>query len=101
MLWNPDLTVEIALLPTSEGGRAGAIVGEWYGCPIGATNAYFDVRFDLTSIHRVEPGTTAVLPAKFLDPTLALPQFQVGREFSIWEGRVIGTGRVLEVCGDT
>jgi hypothetical protein len=101
MLWKPDMTAEISLLPSSSGGRQTAISGEWFGCPCHIDGAHFDARFDLSDIDSIEPGSSVRLRAKFLSPELARPHFTLGRGFSLWEGRIIGTGRVIEIHGDT
>jgi hypothetical protein len=100
MLWAPDITVEVFFLPTSDGGKTRTISGQWYGCPLGIDGAYFDARFDLTELGSIAPGSTVRLRAKLLDPA-AVRHFASGREFSLWEGRTIGTGRVLERHSDT
>jgi len=93
----PEIIVEITLLPTEGGGRQRAIhTGEYRGVlGVGAEN--FSVRFFVPMERSVSPGETQRFGAQFLFPETALPYFPVGATFTVWEGRVIGNGRVLEV----
>ena len=45
----------------------------------------------------VRPGAVIRVPFRFLAPESALSGLFVGSEFSIWEYKQVGTGRVLEV----
>ena len=97
----PDITVEVTFLPTCEGGRQGPTPADRYGCPLGFEGEYFDVFFDLSSVGRMAPGSTVRVPARFLSPRLIKPRLVVGSQFTLWEGRIIGKGRVLEIHEDT
>lgn len=95
--WKPDFLAEFALLSSEEGGRHGPTPSEWFGCPLGFEGEYFDVRFDLENVGSVKPGGTAVAPGKFLSPQLIKHRLVVGSQFTLWEGRIIGTGKVLDI----
>jgi hypothetical protein len=97
----PDISAEVTFLPSAHGGRQNPTSTDWYGCPIGFAGEYFDVRFDLSAVGRVAPGATVHVPAQFLSPKLIKPRLAVGSEFTLWEGRTIGKGRVLEIYEDT
>ena len=101
MLWKPDIVAELTFLPTAEGGRKGPTPPDFFGCPFGFGGEYFDVRFDLSEIGSIAPGASVRAPAKFLNPKLIKDRLSVGSEFILWEGRVIGRGRVLEINTDT
>ena len=97
MLWQPDIIAQITLLPTSAGGRQGPTPTEIFGCPLGFGDQHFDVRFDLTAIGSVSPGETVQVPGKFLSPDLIKNRLRVGSQFTLWEGKKIGEGKILEV----
>jgi hypothetical protein len=96
----PDAIVEIKLLSTEEGGRSQAIDTKvQYGCPLLIDAEYFDARFNFSS--SVSPGEIAVSPVWFLSPELVVPKLEVGKRFSLWEGKIIGHGRFIEVQENT
>jgi hypothetical protein len=45
------------------------------------------------------PGGTTSVAVEFLLGQAALPSFQVGSQFTIWDGKDIGHGEVLSVVG--
>jgi len=61
----------------------------------------FDVRFDLGETGAISPGQTLTATLRFLSPDRAVPRLTVGKEFSLWEGRVIAVGRVLGIHAGT
>ena len=95
MLWQPDILAEVTLLSTAAGGRHGPTPADSFGCPLCFGGEYFDIRFDLSDIGHVAPGMTVRVPAKFLFPELIKPRLAVGSEFSLWEMRTIGIGKVI------
>ncbi len=97
MPWKPDAIVEIELLPTDKGGRCTPISVPQYGCPCGIGGEYLDCTLDLTEVGEVAPGGKARVPIKFLHPEFARPLLKAGVPFTLWEGRTIGHGRVMEV----
>lgn len=97
MLWQPDIIAQVTLLSTTEGGRQGPTPSNYFGCPLGFENEYFDVRLDLSEVGSVAPGDTVRVPAKFLCPDLIKNRLSVGCVFILWEGKKIGEGKVLEV----
>ena len=93
----PEIVVEITLLPSEAGGRKGAILKGEYRGVLGVGSENFSVRFFVPLENGFSPSQTQQFGVQFLVPEAALPHFPVGAEFSVWEGRVIGNGRVLEV----
>ena len=93
----PEIVVEVTLLPSEAGGRQGPILqGEYRGVlGVGAEN--FSVRFFVPIPGGLSSSQTHRLGVQFLVPQAALPHFQVGTLFTVWEGRIIGNGKVLEV----
>jgi hypothetical protein len=93
----PEIVVEITLLSSEAGGRKGAILQGEYRGVFGIGSANFSVRFFVPLEDGFSPNQTQRVGVQFLAPEAAPPNFPVGAEFSVWEGRVIGKGRVLEV----
>jgi hypothetical protein len=93
----PEIIVEITLLPSEAGGRKGAIQHGEYRGVLGVGSENFSVRFFVPLKDGFSPNQTQRFGVQFLVPDGALPHFPVGAEFSVWEGRVIGNGQVLEV----
>ncbi|MEW9900965.1 hypothetical protein ABWL39_20285 [Chitinivorax sp. PXF-14] len=92
----PEIVVEITFLSTEEGGRQGQILGGEYRGILGVGNEHFSVRF-FVPLEGSTLGSVQRFGVQFLVPQAALPHFPVGASFSVWEGKVIGHGKVLEV----
>lgn len=93
----PDARLKVRFLTTEEGGRETAIHGDKYGCPvIFGGNKAFDCRFVLSGQELFELGKVYEIQVKFLNPELAIKEFQRGVEVSLWEGRIIAEGKVIE-----
>ena len=93
----PEIIVEIKLCPSEAGERKGAILQGEYRGVLGVGSENFSVRFFVPFEDDFSPNQTRRFGVQFLVPEAALPHFSAGTEFSVWEGRVIGSGRVLEV----
>jgi hypothetical protein len=100
VLWKPDIFAEITLFPCTAGGRKGSTPSDCFGCPADIDGHYYDVRFDLSEVGSMLPGQTTIVPAKFLNPQIK-KSLAIGMEFTLWEGKDIGTGRVVEICGNS
>ncbi len=96
-LWKPDLIVELTLLPSASGGRAGPTPSAWFGCPVSISGEYLDARFDLTTVGGVALGQAIQVPLKFIFPEFAMPQITVGQVLTLYAGRIIGHARVISV----
>lgn len=92
-----DIRAEIHLYRTDEGGRKDPTTSDHFGCPAEIAGEFFDCRLLLDETGSLAPGSTTVIPIKFLRPDFALPLLKVGSQFKLWEGRYIGTARVLEM----
>ena len=97
MSFKADILAEVHLLPTQNGGRSRPTPADKFGCPVGIGSEFFDMRIDLSSTGSLSPGQTARLPMAFLRPDFVLPLLHVGSEFTLWEARTIGHGRVIEM----
>lgn len=93
-----EIVVEITLSPADEGGRLSAIASGVYRGVFSVRAGSFSVRWVIpTSTFLAPGGRSGTFGVQFLVPELALQHFPVGTSFSVWEGRDIGTGVVLQV----
>ena len=89
----PQFLANIQLLPTEAGGRKGQLPsGEWRTV-LGINNELWSAR--LTFSGQPAPGQSFVAQVQLLLPDLARPFFQVGAEFTVWEGGTKGVGQVV------
>jgi len=95
--FEPTSLPEVSLLPTSEGGRKGPTPPDMFGCPVSVAGELFDMRMDLTAVGALRPGRSAEVPIRFLRPDLVMPLLHLGDAFTLWEGKTIGTGKVLKI----
>src|SRR6266513_1990920 len=94
----PDITASVTFLPTEQGGRKRPTGASGrYGCPAIIDGEYWDVFFDLAETGAIAPGQTVIAGLRFLSPEDVVPRLSVGKEFQIWEGKIIGMGRVLTI----
>jgi hypothetical protein len=97
MLWQPHLIADLKLLTTEEGGRRTVLSADQYGCPFGFEGEYFECRLDLSNVGPIAPGGHAQVPVRFFHPELVVPRLAPGTSFTLWEGKTIGLGTVVEV----
>jgi hypothetical protein len=64
-----------------------------------AGDKYFTARLEALDGSDLLPGGTSSVGVGFLLGEAALPKFQVGTQFSIWDGKDIARGEVLSVVG--
>ena len=94
---DPEVIATVTLLPTSEGGRSSPIhCGEYRGV-LGIGQENFSCRFCITEQLGLAPGQTGTYGIQFLMPKVSLLHFFKDSTFTLWEGRVIGIGTVIEV----
>ena len=91
------VTAKIKLLVTARGGRDEPLPGGEYQGVISARGQHFSFRCMLPWDTGLGLGESVTVDINFLFPHLALPIFHVNDEFNLWEGGVIGYGRVLKV----
>jgi hypothetical protein len=97
---SPEIIAEMWLLPTAKGGRSGPILQGEYRGVLGVSGEHFSVRFLVPLQGDIAPGQSSTFGIQFLVPEAALPFFPVGAEFTVWEGGIIGNGKVLKVLRD-
>lgn len=91
----PDARVFLRLRATDEGGRRTPIgVGTFHGTMMFDETRGYDFRADIAEV--MLPGSARELGVKFLCPDEACDRLAVGPDFVLWEGRVIGDGKILE-----
>lgn len=94
--FQPHVSVRIKLLTTARGGRAeGIAVGEHRGI-LSARGQHFSFRAPIPA-PGLMLGETITLEIEFIFPELALPFFKDKDEFNVWEGGIVGYGRVMKV----
>ena len=97
MLWPPDAILDLELLPRKGGGRSIPTPSTFFGCPFGFEGEFFDCRIDFTDVGPMSPGTRARVPVTFMSPNLVVPRLRPGSPFTIWEGKTVGHGTVIEI----
>lgn len=70
-----------------------------YRSVVGIDSKNFSARWVVPVETELAPGGCAgTFGIQFLFPEAALPHFKVGAAFTVWEGKEIGSGRVLSVA---
>lgn len=93
-----DVIGRVRLLSSEEGGRKGPTPPDKLVCVFITAKSAFDCQLILGDVGALSPGQSADVPIKFLDPDVALEAIRIGTQFELWEGRVIGEGRVVQMC---
>lgn len=96
----PEIFACVSLLSSAQGGRAGPILHGEYRGVLQLPKEAFSFRTFIESDSGLAPGHSAEIGIQFLVPELALPLLSEGTEFSVWEGKLIGNGRVTRVCAN-
>lgn len=98
----------ITLKGVDEGGRRTPISVPTYGCPIFFENVpelsahCYDCRMMVSELaEEIPPGATvSEIALMFLSEDEVLPHLKPGVTFTLWEGKTIGTGRVVRIEGE-
>lgn len=99
---------KISLKPTADGGRETSITGgqeRYFSCPLFFLNVPrlahhgYDCRIYLNkATPAISPGDTVErISVAFLDPETVLHVLDTGAQFVMWEGKVIGSGEVIDI----
>lgn|GEM_PF-2331955 len=93
----PDFAAEIELLPTVAGGRKSALLGGAWRTVLGLNGEHWSALLRFGG----EPAPGAAFDANvwLLRADLALPLFEVGETFEVWEGGTKAWGRVKQMTG--
>jgi hypothetical protein len=93
----PDLEVEVTLLPTEAGGRKHAL---WQGCRLpndfGLPGEMNDGMYEFLG-EPPNPGASQTARVWLLAPERNRGRIYEGFEYRLWEGRLIGNGKVIRV----
>ena len=96
MTMNPDAIINVRFKTADEGGRKTPLVGNFYSCPLFVDGEGFDCRI-LLGNQRIELGEWYHLPVKFLNRGFVVPKLAPGKPITLWEGKDVANGEVLEV----
>jgi len=91
-----DAIIEVRFMTAEEGGRKTPVGGPFYACPLFVEGQGFDCRLLLEG-RCLELGNVYEVPVKFMNSELALAKLAKGTGISLWEGRSVATGRILEI----
>ncbi len=92
----PDAYLEVRFNTLEEGGRNTSITGAHYACPLFVDGEGFECRL-LINGKTLELGQSYEVPVKFMNRDLVLPKLNIGKTVTLWEGKEIGTGKVLRL----
>jgi hypothetical protein len=93
------MVAELRLHPSESAGRLSSICSGEYRGVLGVDSEHFSARWNIPVGEELVPGGRSVtFGIQFLFPEAALPHFKVGAAFTVWEGKEIGSGRVISVA---
>jgi len=100
--FSPDAIVRVRLFSSEQGGRQTSIPNIAYRCPVFFSEQREQANDCVFFFSQVglspEPGGANVdVPVMFLCPELVASLLHPGARFTLWEGRGIGEGEILEV----
>lgn len=90
----PDALLEVRFKTTEEGGRNTPVNGDFYACPLFVDGEGFECRL-LIKGRTLELGIRYEVPVKFMNKELILPKLEIGKVVMLWEGKDVGSGKVL------
>ncbi|MGI9279002.1 MAG: hypothetical protein ACR2PX_05145 [Endozoicomonas sp.] len=98
----PDAVVSVKFYSKDNGGRITPISAHHYQCVfLTSETKGFDCRLLLSEEKTLIPEKVYELEVKFLDSHAALAEIESLFEFQIWEGKVIGEGKLIKILLDT
>jgi hypothetical protein len=89
-----DFSAEVVLYESDNNGRDGPTPPDKWGCLLVVDEQYFDCRMLLHGTP-LAPGERRLVQVKLLDPDNALGRFTPGRRFTVFDGRIVGEGKVI------
>ena len=93
---NHDAVIRVRLLTRAEGGRTIPVSGKHFGCPLIIDDEYFDCRLILMDME-LQLGLSYDVPVVFLDAATVMPKLKIGKQLSLWEGKIIGHAKIMSV----
>jgi hypothetical protein len=95
----PQVTARLHLLPAEWGAGARRLPTNDLSITLRSGDQYFTARLEALDGSDLLPGGTGSVAVEFLLGEDALPRFQAGAQFTIWDGSDIAYGEVLSVVG--
>ncbi|PMQ07548.1 hypothetical protein DyAD56_02150 [Dyella sp. AD56] len=93
----PDFVAEIELLPTEFGGRKSALPDGRWRTVLKQNDEHWSAMLEFKG--GPVPGAVFDANVWLLRADLALPMFEVGKTFEVWEGGTTAWGRVKQMTG--
>jgi len=91
-----DIEAEVIFLPSSKGGRNKLVFQGFRPTFIYDNNPWdADLHFDGKDF--LPDGIARIIYFKFASPEYHVGKINPGKEFELWDGRVIATGKVLRI----
>jgi hypothetical protein len=90
-----DPVAMVTLMPTVEGGRRGPPPRDQWRCVLVTPAWSLDARLSFNPSSSIDPGETTPARIRLLSPDLVTTHLMLGTEFEIWEGKIVGCGRVF------
>jgi len=90
-----QLEVEVHLALPEQGGLPTSVTGGEWRTVLTVAGEHWSARLYFAG--ELVPGETARVTAQMLFPEAEV-HFRKGTEFTVWQGRVVGSGRVLSVA---
>src|SRR5215813_3758670 len=89
-----QVIADVRLFRSEEGGRSSAILAPHFTCPMEIAGELFTCRLYLTEVGRIDPGSEATVPIRFLAPELVSDKLKP-LSFKLWDGHYFAEGTVL------
>jgi hypothetical protein len=96
-----DIIARIRFRTTKEGGRGTPTLYQWYGCLFEYGGEHFDCVLNLEKVGPVKLGDEITVSVGFLCPGLIKSRLSKGDTFTLWEGKTIADGEVIEIGEQT
>ncbi len=96
-----DALVELDLLPTEAGGRAGPVFSGYRGAHLIKDDCLTTGELDLIEVEMLRPGNMATAYVSYLSPEHYPHTLWIGKEMNVQEGsHVVGKAKILEIYND-
>lgn len=97
MVRGPDIMAEIRFYTTKEGAENPPHPPRIFKFPLDYEGEKFDCGLHLDTSGPVALGETVKVPITLLCPELIKPRLKAGSRFTLWDGRTIAEGEVINV----
>ena len=93
----PQVAALIQITAKESWGRTPPQLGVEFRFPLVVGGLAYIARFSVSDGDAFSRGMPIEVPIEFMFPDKALPRFTPGTQFTIWDGKDIGTGKVLRL----